>query len=39
MGIGLELRANVLDLVRGGGFFTGVAVTRVIASAARLWED
>jgi hypothetical protein len=39
LGIGLELRAEAFDLARGGGFFTGVAVTRVIAGATRGWED
>lgn len=37
--IGLELRADIFDLARGGSFFTGVAATRVIASAARGLED
>jgi hypothetical protein len=35
LGIGLELRADEFDFAQGGGFFTGVAVTRVIAGAAR----
>lgn len=39
IGIGLELRADTFDLARGGGFFTGVAVMRVIAGVAQDWED
>jgi hypothetical protein len=37
--IGLELRADAFNLGLGGIFFTGVAVTGMIAGAARDWGD